>query len=140
MITQAQWQSIKNVAGNIQVAAVGVPNELILFQTQAANNVADLWLLRRAGKEPGATMAVGGPAEDAAYAWAFDLINRARAGLVQVKPVLANKISFDVIGGPDDEARIQQNRLILTGVGSIAGAAIFYGLYRLLVKSTRKSK
>ncbi len=135
MITQAQWQSVKNVAGNIQVAAAGVPNELILFQTQAANNIADLWLLRRAGKEPGATLPVGGPAEDAAYAWASDLIRRARAGLVIVKPVLANKISFDVIGPNDDYMKYA-----VYGIGAIAGAGVVYGLYKLCSKSTRKSK
>lgn len=140
MITQAQWQSIKNVANNIQAAAAGVPNELILFQTQAANNIADLWLTRRAGKEIGATMAVGGPAEDAAYAWASDLIRRARAGLVAVKPVLANKISFDVIGEHDDTAIWRKNMIITVGTVSLAGAGLAYGLYKLFTKSTRKSK
>ena len=134
MITQAQWQSIKNVAGNIQVAAVGVPNELILFQTQAANNIADLWLLRRAGKSTGSTLPVGGPAEDAAYAWAFDLINRARAGLVQVKPVLANKISFDAIGPNDESWPLMTKQLFygagLVGLGGLAGY--------MLVKSTHR--
>jgi len=133
MITQAQWQSVKNVAGNIQVAAAGVPNELILFQTQAANNIADLWLLRKAGKEPGATMAVGGPAEDAAYAWASDLIRRARAGLVSVKPVLANKISFEMLDGLGYE---NLGRNLLVGAGAIGGALLAYWAY----KSTHKSK
>jgi hypothetical protein len=134
VITQAQWQSVKNVAGNIQVAAAGVPNELILFQTQAANNIADLWLLRKAGKEPGATMAVGGPAEDAAYAWASDLIRRARAGLVSVKPVLANKISFELVSSGSSWPEMNRNWLI--GAGVIGGSLLAYWAY----KSTRKSK